>query len=118
MGKKFSKNFIPDSVVSSNSTRIIFFRKFGLAPDLDLHHDPDLGLELLEVPPTACDLPGYQKWPYKPAWAFSFWPGPRPAPGYYRNAAFSHISRNLSVLFVRQMEQFFNPPSPLRADVI
>ena len=62
-----------------------FSRKFGLAPDLDLHHDPDR--ELLEVPPTACDLPGYQKWPYKPAWAFSFWPGPRPAPGYSRNAA-------------------------------
>ena len=56
------------------------------APDLGLAPDPDLGLELLEVPPTACDLPGYQKWPHKPAWAFSFWPGPRPAPGYSRNA--------------------------------
>ena len=86
MGKKFSKNFIQDSFVSSNFTHIIFSQKFCLAPDLVLHHDPDLGLELLEVPPTACDLPGYQKWPYKPAWAFSFWPGPRPAPGYSRNA--------------------------------
>ena len=29
-----------------------------------------------------------------------------------------HISRNLSVLFVRKIGQFFNPPSPLCADVI
>ena len=28
------------------------------------------------------------------------------------------ISRNLSVLFVRKIEQFLNPPSPLRADVL
>ena len=28
------------------------------------------------------------------------------------------ISRNLSVLFVRQIRQFFNPPPPLSADVI
>ena len=29
-----------------------------------------------------------------------------------------HISRNLSVLFIRKIGQFFNPPSPLSADVI
>ena len=28
------------------------------------------------------------------------------------------ISRNLSVLFVRKIEQFLNPPPPLRADVL
>ena len=28
------------------------------------------------------------------------------------------ISRNLSVLFVRKIDQFLNPPSPLSADVI
>ena len=29
-----------------------------------------------------------------------------------------HISRNLSVLFVRKIGQFVNPPPPLCADVI
>ena len=45
--KKYSKNLIPDSFVSSDCTHMIFSRKFGLAPDLDLHHDPDR--ELIEV---------------------------------------------------------------------
>ena len=67
---------------------LFFSQNFDLHFDLDLHHglDPGLDCEVPEVPPTACDPPGCQKWPFEAAWAISFWPGPRPPPGLYRNA--------------------------------
>ena len=55
---------------------ILFFDiYFGLYLGLERDHAHNLGLELPEVPPTTYDPPGYQKWPYKPAWALSIWPG-------------------------------------------
>ena len=38
--------------------------------------------------------------------------------GFFIPLPLVRISRNLSVLFVRKIGQFFNPPSPLCADVI